>query len=389
MFQSEAEGTIMGVKPEGAAAAARQIARASSPEDRTGFSRPCGRVRAALHGVGLVLMLWATSSTFAFAQNTADEAAFFSGKQIRLIVGFGAGGGYDAYARLIAPYLARELEANVIVENQPGAGGVTALNNFVTSKPDGLRIMLANGWSNGISQLMEAPGVRYDLTRVSHLGTISASPSVWLVHKTSSLHTIDDVRKRGRSLNWSGLSPNDGLFVGARVTCAALKIPCSIVLGYKDTNEAALALARGEVDSVFVGDTSANDYAQINDVRPLATMARQRSRFFPDLSTVFEQAKLSDEAEFLLNFEAGFERLGRILILPPGAAPERLAFLRQVVARTLRNPKLIAEGEKSHRYIDFIDAETTAETVAGTLANLSQQQRDHVRKILTAEPSQR
>ena len=97
----------------------------------------------------------------------------------------------------------------------------------------------------------------------------------------------------------------------------------------------------------------------------------------------------SDEAEFLLNFEAGFERLGRILILPPGAAPERLAFLRQVVARTMRNPKLIAEGEKSHRYIDFIDAETTAETVAGTLANLSQQQRDLVRKILTAEPSQR
>src|SRR4051812_11108977 len=114
------------------------------------------------------------------AQTAADEAAFFAGKQIRLVVGFGVGGGYDAYARLIAPYLARELDANVVVENQPGAGGVTALNTFVTSKPDGLRIMLANGWSNGISQLMGATGVRYDLTRVSHLGTISSSPSVWL-----------------------------------------------------------------------------------------------------------------------------------------------------------------------------------------------------------------
>ena len=379
----------MGVETERQGALPRQGASHDSVDAR---STSLGRGQLATRiwrSFCVIAALCLASSTTVCAQGASDEASFFSGKQIRLIVGFGVGGGYDAYARLIAPHLARELDANVIVENQPGAGGVNALNNFVTSKPDGLRIMLANGWSNGISQLMGATGVRYDLTKVGHLGTISASPSVWLVHKTSPLQTIEDARKRDRPINWSGLSPDDGLFVGARVTCAALKLDCSIVLGYKDTNEAALALARGEVDSVFVGDTSANDYARISDVRPLATMARQRSRFFPDLATVFEQARLSEEAEFLLNFEASFERLGRILILPPGMSQERLSFLRSVVARTLQNPALVAEGEKSRRYIDFIDAQTTADTVVRTLANLSQQQRTQVREILSAESPQR
>ena len=68
---------------------------------------------------------------------------------------------------------------------------------------------------------------------------------------------------------------------------------------------------------------------------------------------------------------------------------ERLSFLRSVVARTLQNPALVAEGERSRRYIDFIDAQTTADTVARTLANLSQQQRTQVREILSAESPQR
>ena len=301
----------------------------------------------------------------------AQAPDFYKGKTVRLVVGYGPGGGYDVYARLLAPAIGRALGATIIVENQPGAGGITALNSLVVAPPDGLRIMLANGWSSGLSQLNGAPGVRFDLSKVTHLGIVSASPSVWLVPAQSSLRAIADVRKMDRPLVWSGMSPDDGLYVGARVTCAALKLDCKIVMGYKSSSEAALAIARGETDSIFIGDTSANDYTRIGDTRAMATMARVRSRFFPDLPTIFEAEKLEPEGEWLLDFEATFERLGRILILPAGMPPARLAYLRAAVARAMKNPALIEEGEKTARYIDYVDPEATGQAMHKAIGGLT------------------
>jgi tripartite-type tricarboxylate transporter receptor subunit TctC len=64
------------------------------------------------------------------AHAQANEADFFKGKTIRMVVGFGPGGGYDIYARMIAPYIAQRLDAKVVVENTPGAGSMTAMNNI-------------------------------------------------------------------------------------------------------------------------------------------------------------------------------------------------------------------------------------------------------------------
>ena len=85
---------------------------------------------------------------------------FYKGKTIRLVVGFSAGGGFDLYARMIAPYLARELGANVVVENQPGAGGMAALNRIAIAEPDGLRLMIVQGVGAALAPISNAPGMR-------------------------------------------------------------------------------------------------------------------------------------------------------------------------------------------------------------------------------------
>jgi tripartite-type tricarboxylate transporter receptor subunit TctC len=71
--------------------------------------------------VSLSLGLFSMPISLAAAQDSG--AAFYKGKTVRFIVGLGVGGGFDAYARMIAPYLSKELDATVIVENLPGAGG--------------------------------------------------------------------------------------------------------------------------------------------------------------------------------------------------------------------------------------------------------------------------
>ena len=78
------------------------------------------------------------------------------------------------------PISARSLQTTVIVENQPGAGGMSALNRLYQAQPDGLQMMLVSGIAATMAQLVEQQGVAYDLSKVGHLGIVSASPWMWL-----------------------------------------------------------------------------------------------------------------------------------------------------------------------------------------------------------------
>ena len=106
------------------------------------------------------------------------------------------------------------------------------------------------------------------------------------------------------------------------------------MLGYKGSNDAALAVSRGEMDALYVTDTSANHYVQSNGLVPLATVGRNRSRFFPDLPTIFEATKLDADQQWLFNFRHVVQSLGRILVVPPGMTDSRLAFLEAAVAES-------------------------------------------------------
>ena len=184
---------------------------------------------------------------------------------------------------------------------------------------------------------------------------------------------------------WGAGGPIDGMSDGALVTCAALGLKCRVVLGYKGTNEVALAVARNEMDSLYVSDTSANNYVRAGDVRPIANMSRKRSRFFPDLPTIFETEKLTPEAEWLLDFHSTVQDLGRILVLPPNMPPARLAFLQESARQMLTDPVVIAEGEKSQRYIDYVDAAATTINVDKVVNQLTPEQSERVRAIIEIE----
>ena len=82
--------------------------------------------------------------------------------------------------------------------------------------------------------------------------------------------------------------------------------------------------------------------------------------------------------------KATFEKLGRILVMPAGVPAARIAFLEAAVARTLKNPGLVAEGEKTARYIDYIDPVATREAVRGAIGGLTPAQKALVRSVISA-----
>ena len=334
--------------------------------------------RSILSGL-VALGLTLSMSVSARAQ---DAAAFYRGKTVHFVVGLGVGGGFDAYARMIAPYLGQELGANVVVDNLPGAGGLLALNQMYTAQGDGLRLLIVNGTPAGLGQLIEQDNIRYDLAKFDHLGVISAYPWIWLASKQSGIKSVADALQAGRKIRWGGTGPSDGPADGAAITCEALKMDCQTILGYRSSGEIALAMERGELDALYVSDSSAANYTQAGQVTPVASMARVRSALLPNVPTVYEQAKLTPDQEWWFDFRANLNDLGRILVTSPGTPPERLAFLREAVRRALTNPALIAEGEKSQRFVAYQAPEKAVEITRKVLTAVTPEQKKRIRDVV-------
>jgi hypothetical protein len=111
-------------------------------------------------------------------------------------------------------------------------------------------------------------------------------------------------------------------------------------------------------------------------------MGRVKSRFFPDAPTIYEAVKLTSDQQWLFDFRGKLEDLGRILLVPPGLPPGRLATLQAAVRETLSEPALVAEGERSQRYIDYLEAGATRRNAQDVVANISPEQRKRVQDIL-------
>ncbi len=332
-------------------------------------------VTRSITGVSLLLAATALS-----AQEMEKE--FFNGKTVRVIVGSGSGGGYDIYARLIAPYLSKALNATTIVENQPGAGGITSLNRLYIAPPDGLTMSFANGTSAAFAQITEQPGLRFDLAKFDYLATVGAPPGLWLVGPESPFKTVKEAIATKKKWNWGASGPSDGLGNGAAFACEALKLECQIVTGYTGSNQAALAVTKGEMDAVYIPESSANNFSKAGQVFALATMARKKSRWFLDRPTIHEAVELDADAQWLFDFHSGVENLGRVLILPPNVPKARLGYLQAVVKDVLHNPQLIAEGERAERIIEYLDPDSTLKNALAVVANITPEQKKRVQAIV-------
>jgi tripartite-type tricarboxylate transporter receptor subunit TctC len=299
-----------------------------------------------------------------------------------MVVGSGTGGGYDIFSRMIAPYLAKVLGTTVVVENQPGAGGMLALNKLYIAPPDGLQISLINGTGAAFAQLTGDKSARFDLTKFSYLATVGSPPGLWLVAPNSPIREVQQALDAKMKWRWASSGGTSGLGIGAAFTCEALKLDCHVVQGYKGSADAGLAVTRGEMDALYVPESSANNFVKAKQNWALATMSRTKSRFFPDRPTIFEAAKMDADGLWVMDFLANVEKLGRILLAPPGIPPARLAYLQAAVKETLHNPQLIADGERAERIIEYLAPNGTHENVLAAVGKVTPEQKARVLKII-------
>src|SRR5262245_62963979 len=110
-----------------------------------------------------VTLLAAAALAFAFAQAGAQDK--FPSKPVKLLVPYAPGGATDITARIVGEQMRQLLGQNFVVENKPGANGITAINEMMGSRPDGYTLMVGNVTTNTITPVLTPDKLKINYDR--------------------------------------------------------------------------------------------------------------------------------------------------------------------------------------------------------------------------------
>ena len=208
-------------------------------------------------GAALASLVLAAVGAISNPVGAQPAAEFFKGKTVKLAVGTSAGGGYDLYARMFAPHLAKRLGASVIVENRPGGSHMVALNSVFSAPPDGLSLILASAEGAVLGRLLGEPGVRFDLSAFPAIARVNTAPRILIINPKVPQQTLKAMKSSGRTLTMGFAGTTDGGSDTAMIMCHAVGLQCKSIIGYPSSKEFSLAAVRGEVDGTVIAEDSA------------------------------------------------------------------------------------------------------------------------------------
>ena len=294
-------------------------------------------------------------------------AQFYRGKTVRVLVGSPPGGGYDIYARLVTPALAEKLGATVLVENKGGNGGLAALATLMVRPSDGLTIMCGSAEAAILSQMLERPGVSWDVTKLNWLAKMASAPKLWFVGKDPRYPTIDDAMK-ANPLTWSATGPADDISDVQAVISYVLGLKSKIVTGYLGSGDMSLAVIRNEVDSGVLSADSA--LAHVDSIRPLALFGARRWSHLPDVPTLREAAAVPADKAWIVKLREDIGEAQRAMVAAPDVPPDRVDYLRSVFTEVLTDPVVIDEGAKTNREIEYLSGSDLQRLVSDLMASV-------------------
>ena len=290
------------------------------------------------------------TSALAFSARAQEAAPYFAGKTITLVVGFGAGGGYDLYARLLARYLGHHIPGapNVIVQNMEGAGGVRAANHVYSIAPKDGTVIAAVNQGAAMFQLLGGKGAQYDPARFNWLGSMAYSNNTVYVWNTSRAKTIDDATKFETSMAGSGIISDANIYPAILNALVGTKF--KIINGYTGTNESNLALERGEVEGRGGGAYSSlvstrPEWLRDRKISILTQVGFEKETDLPNVPLLIDLVK-SEEDRQIANLVTLPVAIGYNYWLAPEVPAERMKTLRDAFAATMKDPALMAEAKK-------------------------------------------
>jgi tripartite-type tricarboxylate transporter receptor subunit TctC len=284
-------------------------------------------------------------------QTALAQQDFYKGKSVNVIVGFGAGGGYDLYARLLSRHIGQYIpgQPNVVVQNLEGAGSVRAANHVYNSAPrDGTTIAAVNQ-NMPMYQLLGGKAAQFQAARLAWIGSMGGSNGLLYTWHTSDVKTIEAAKQRQVMLGGTGTNSDSHIFPTLINNLLGTKF--KIIHGYSGgSREVHLALERGEVEgrggNAWASLKSSNkDWLDQKKISVLVQIGMEREPELPDVPLLLElvQGETNKQIVTLVSLPTF---LGYAHWVSPDVPAERLAILRKAYSATMQDKNFLAEAQK-------------------------------------------
>jgi len=302
---------------------------------------------------------------------SADEVEdFYKGKRLKMIVGSGAGGGYDVYARLVARHIGKHIPGNptMIVQNMTGAGGIIGANFVFNAAPKDGSIVGGLQRSVPLVQLMGQKGPKFKAAELNWLGSLAKEAGVCAVAKRTGVKNFSGLF--GKQLTFGGTGPNSTEFWPAllRNTMGA---NMKLIRGYQATPQIHLAIGRGELDGVCQSWASFAEQAKhmldSGEIVPLVQISlhpdpQMTKLGVPLLSDVLTKDQLAkgvtmEDARLYFQLTVIPPVFGRPFAMAAEVPRARVVAMKNAFAAMTKDPEFLADAKRIKREIEFVSGD--------------------------------
>jgi tripartite-type tricarboxylate transporter receptor subunit TctC len=299
---------------------------------------------------------------FPFDSRAQDAVAdFYKGRQIKISVGFSAGGSSSLYAQTLARHMGKYLPGNpsLVVQHMPGAGGLVAANYVYNNAPrDGSEFAIT-ARTAALEPLLGNQNARFDALKFNWIGNANIENSVCVAWHTAPVKTIDDVFAKELIVGGASSAAQEVMFPRALNKLVGTKF--KIVTGYPGSTEILLAMERGETQGFCgIGWTfiklRKGDWLKEKKINMLFQMALKKHPEIADVPAILDYAKSAEDRQVLELLFAP-QDMGRPFFAPPGVPAERVRALRTAFVQTLKDPAFLEEAEKQGVEVQLVNGE--------------------------------
>lgn len=305
----------------------------------------------------------------------ADDAHdFYRGKIIRVLVGYGPGGGFDAYARILGAHLSRFIAGSptIIVEHMPGAASMKMANYIYNiGEQDGTILGIPNQALALNALLWHETGGGFDPVKVNWIGRLDYMATVGMALRSSGITRIEDAKRR--EIVFGGTQSTGSSVIVPLAINKLLGTKIRIIQGYQDASEEYLAMEKGEIQ----GMGNAN-YYQMQRVRAawldqrkvviLYQESFERNEALPEVPTLLELAQKQEDKQELRLLASG-SVLGRAFFTGPRVPASRVEALRAAFVAMTKDATFRADAQKLGILINPLSGEQLQKMI-GQLAAL-------------------
>src|SRR5215471_11362143 len=304
------------------------------------------------------------------AMSAQAQEPFFARKTITISIGYTAGGSYDLYGRLVARHLGKHIpgQPTVVAQNMPGAGSLKAAAYLYEVAPKDGTALGVIVESAALEQALGNPAAQYDAARFTYVGRVATSNNIFMQWHSSKVQSIEDSKRMQSSL--AGTGPGSIAETVPRVLNALAGTKFKLISGYAASNEAMLAMERGEVEGASSSwaavSLSKKDWLRDKKIRIILQTAPERIRELPDAPALPEIASTAEDKQVYQLYASG-SAVGRAVIGPPGIPVDRLRVLRDAFGLMIKDPEFLADIQKLNVELDPLPGEAVQELIVRTL----------------------